>query len=79
MYSQSYSQWLGAHWRSLVGVTFAWILAKLAIMLAREHRLTSMMPPGPPGLPLLGNLLQISKLPWLRFDQLSQQYGKFVR
>lgn len=36
------------------------------------------LPPGPRGLPLVGNLvtfLQAGRLPWLHYTKLSQQYG----
>ena len=35
------------------------------------------MPPGPPGLPLVGNLLQLSKLQFLQFTEWSQKYGQY--
>lgn len=37
------------------------------------------MPPGPPGLPLLGNALQIGDLQWLQFTKWKEQYGKLNR
>ncbi|KAI0072737.1 cytochrome P450 [Panus rudis PR-1116 ss-1] len=37
------------------------------------------LPPGPPGLPLLGNTLQMpTKLPWIRFFEISKKYGPVI-
>ncbi|KAJ3558856.1 hypothetical protein NM688_g680 [Phlebia brevispora] len=54
---------------------FAAILLRLTVAIARTYRLMKIMPPGPPGLPLLGNVLQIGQLQWLRFTEWKQQYG----
>lgn len=33
------------------------------------------MPPGPRGLPLLGNIFQLPKLPWYRFTEWKEEFG----
>lgn len=35
------------------------------------------MPPGPPGLPLLGNYLDMGSFVWFKFTEWKEQYGKF--
>ena len=38
------------------------------------------MPPGPPGLPLLSNIFEIStSMPWFKFTEWSRQYGESPR
>ncbi|PSS37905.1 hypothetical protein PHLCEN_2v247 [Hermanssonia centrifuga] len=37
------------------------------------------MPPGPDGLPYLGNILQLTKTHWLRFSEWSEQYGGYEK
>jgi len=42
----------------------------------RQHLLRQKMPPGPRGIPLLGNVFQMpTELPWLRFADYTKEYG----
>ena len=62
---------------------FQWIvvviLLSAVVLLTRQmvldERMRRMMPPGPPGVPLLGNVLQLSGSQWLQFTAWSRKYG----
>ena len=60
--------------------TFRWLLClaivKILHCFYQECRLTRSMPPGPPGLPVLGNVLAMPKTClWLRLTEWSKKYG----
>ena len=52
-----------------------WVI-KTLIDIVRYERIKRRMPPGPPGLPLIGNVHQIGKLPFIRFTEWAQRYGR---
>ena len=44
------------------------------IRIARSYT-KGKLPPGPKGIPFLGNLFQLSKAPWKEFEVWKNQYG----
>ncbi|TBU30035.1 hypothetical protein BD311DRAFT_805834 [Dichomitus squalens] len=54
-------------------------LAVLLVVLWRSTPRQGPLPPGPPRLPLVGNLLDIPKIsPWVAYRDLSRKYGKIL-
>ncbi|THG98108.1 hypothetical protein EW026_g4018 [Hermanssonia centrifuga] len=51
------------------------LLMKYAASVVNNYRVRKQMPPGPPGLPLLGNIFQLTRSPWLRFVEWKDHYG----
>ena len=67
------------HWfLVLVSAIFGYAVFRLFLFVIRVERMKSQMPPGPPGLPLLGNILEIGGKPWLKFAEWSERYGLSV-
>ena len=56
---------------SLVATYIVYYLFE-SIKLLRKGKL----PPGPPGIPLVGNLFQLSRDAWYRFTEWQETYGK---
>lgn len=63
----------------------SWIIAGLLVFCLKmvdyllKARLMKKMPPGPPGLPLVGHIFQLSQSPWIRFTQWKAKYGMYIR
>lgn len=68
---------------SKVDVVLVLIFAYLSLRLLRNiitSIRTGTSPPGPPGIPLLGNAYQIpSDRQWLKFDEWTRKYGRHTR
>uniref|UniRef100_A0A0W0FZK7 Putative cytochrome P450 n=1 Tax=Moniliophthora roreri TaxID=221103 RepID=A0A0W0FZK7_MONRR len=63
--------------RSVFGVLLGLFIAIYFVQVARQ-RSKGKLPPGPMGLPLLGNLLQLSLDAWLPFTEWKYKYGPLV-
>lgn len=61
------------NYRSILpAVAVLWLIASTL----RNHIRLRKLPPGPKGIPLLGNIFQIpTQLPWIRFYEMSKVYG----
>ena len=61
-----------------LGCFFVALLSLCAIRTIENHGIKK-LPPGPKGIPFLGNLFQLSKTPWKEFEIWKKQYGKSTR
>lgn len=52
-------------------------LITISVLVLRRHRRQSRLPPDPRGIPILGNLLEVTGNAWLDFSRLAKQYGEY--
>ena len=54
------------------------VLSRILHSVCKTHRLRKLMPPGPLGLPLLGNVLQFREEQWVKFTKWKERYGSYA-
>ena len=62
---------------SIILALLAALLLTILSCLIRDARLLKQMPPGPAGLPILGNIFQLTQPGWLRFTEWKDRYGEY--
>ena len=69
--------WLKArdHATLSVGLALGLIILYVVRYLASPYR---KLPPGPRGYPIIGNVFELGKGPWLYFTDLQKKYGQFA-
>lgn len=53
------------------------IVLKIVRSSVNAYRRNRYMPPGPSGLPLLGNIFQVGDQQWVQFTEWKERYGKY--
>lgn len=56
----------------LVAITFVYAIRQ------RSSRKKYPLPPGPPGKPIIGNILEVTPGAWLKFTEYRETYGKLA-
>ena len=56
-------------------VALVLVVLKCVQLYIRDVRLDRIMPPSPPGLPLLGNIFQVPPQQWFQLVKWKEQYG----
>lgn len=76
--SEDFAYLANAFYRLLINNAAPLLLATLTFLVVREHARKRNMPPGPPGLPFIGNKHQVPSIkPWRKFAEWSRLYGAF--
>ena len=67
------------NWASVLALLSVVLSFTLIFFYPKLCRHTRRLPPGPPALPILGNLFNIPKTrPWVGYLELSKKYGEFI-
>lgn len=66
-------------WKWALSVLSLVVLGRLIQRGVEQIRLARIMPPGPPGLPLLGHIFLLSRLQWRQMMAWKDEYGQRYR